>query len=289
MCELGVRLKEAREAKGLSLKEAAQALSLKVKVLEALEACRFEELPEPPLAKGYLRRYALFLGLDPEPLLALYPAKPQEPPQAPPPRRGFPLWPFLLLGLLALGGAFLLRPKPAPVVEVPEAPPPTPRRHVLRLETEPPGARAYLDGFYLGQTPLATPPLEGGKRVLRLELPGYEPLEETLALERDLALRFTLKPLPAPRAGGEEAASPPPGEGGLVLRLEGRSWLRVTQGERRLYEGIPEVGAELSFPLPVEVRAGNPAAVRVFLGGRDLGPMGEAGRPVTRRFEAPSR
>ncbi|WP_337844237.1 RodZ domain-containing protein [Thermus sp.] len=287
MCELGARLKEAREAKGLSLKEAAQALSLKAKVLEALETCRFEELPEPPLAKGYLRRYALLLGLDPEPLLALYPVRPAEAPPPPPSRRGLPLWPLallLLLALLGLGGFLLLRPKPAPVVEVPEAPPPLPKRHVLRLQTDPPGARAYLDGFYLGQTPLVTPPLEGGRRVLRLELPGYKPLEETLALDRDLELRLALKPLP------KEEAPPPAQEGqDLILRLEGRSWLRVTQGEKRLYEGIPEVGAELSFPLPVEVRAGNPGAVRVILAGRDLGPMGEPGRPLTRRFEAPSQ
>jgi cytoskeleton protein RodZ len=75
--------------------------------------------------------------------------------------------------------------------------------------------------------------------------------------------------------------------GKLVLRLEGRSWLRVTQGEKSLYEGIPEVGAELSFDLPVEVRSGNPGAVRVFLDGKDLGPLGEPGKPLTRRFEAP--
>jgi len=73
VCELGERLRRAREEKGLSLKEAAARLALKAKVLEALEACRFEELPEPALTRGYLRRYALLLGLDPEPLLALYP------------------------------------------------------------------------------------------------------------------------------------------------------------------------------------------------------------------------
>ena len=38
------------------------------------------------------------------------------------------------------------------------------------------------------------------------------------------------------------------------------------------------------FDLPVEVRSGNPGAVRVILGGKDLGPMGEPGIPVTRRY-----
>jgi Hypothetical protein len=151
----------------------------------------------------------------------------------------------------------------------------------LRVVSEPPGARVYLDGFYLGQTPLESPPVEGGKRVLRLELPGYEPLEAEVLLKAPLALTYRLKPLPQP----PPASPPAPVEKGkLVLKLEGRSWLRVRQGDKRLYEGIPEVGAELSFDLPVEVRAGNPGAVRVILEGQDLGPMGEPGKPVTKSF-----
>lgn len=288
MCELGERLRRAREERGLSLKEAADRLALKVSVLEALEECRFQDLPEPPLARGYLRRYAQLLGLDPGPLLALYPA-PKDPPLPPPPPRPrrFPLWlgALLLLGLvgaLAFGAFRLLAPPREKVVEVPSPPPPpAPTRYTLRLETTPPGARAYLDGFYLGQTPLTTPPLEGGRRILRLELSGYAPREEEVRLDRDLSLRLTLTPLPKPAA---PAPAAPGTEATLVLKLEGRSWLRVRQGDRTLYEGIPEVGSTLTFPLPVEVRAGNPAGVRVILSGQDLGPMGEAGRPVTRAF-----
>ena len=97
---------------------------------------------------------------------------------------------------------------------------------------------------------------------------------------------------PAPQgAGREEEAVVLPQEAAeeapankLVLKVEGRSWLRVTRDGERLYEGIPEVGSELVFDLPVEVRSGNPGAVRVILGGKDLGPMGEPGIPVTRRY-----
>ncbi len=288
MCELGERLRRAREEKGLSLKEAARRLALKASVLEALEECRFQDLPEPPLARGYLRRYARLLGLDPEPLLALYPL-PKEPPLPPPPPRWPSLWPWalalvLLFGLLAFG-AFRLLVQPRPeVVEVSLTPlPETPARYTLRLETDPPGARAYLDGFLLGETPLTTPPLEGGRRLLRLERPGYLPLEQEINLDRNLSLRLGLVPQGPPA----EPPSPPAREATLVLKLEGRSWLRVRQGDKVLYEGIPEVGSSLSFPLPVEVRAGNPGGVRVILQGQDLGPMGEPGRPVTRTFPAP--
>jgi cytoskeleton protein RodZ len=184
---------------------------------------------------------------------------------------------------LGYGAYLLLRPRPVQVVEV--APPPPskpPERYPLRVVSEPPGARVYLDGFYLGQTPLESPPVEGGKRVLRLELPGYEPLEAEVLLKGPLTLSYRLKPLPQP----PPASPPAPVEekGKLVLKLEGRSWLRVRQGDKRLYEGIPEEGAELSFDLPVEVRAGNPGVVRVILEGQDLGPMGEPGKPVTKSF-----
>ena len=284
MCELGEKLREARERRGLSLGEAARQLALKAEVLEALEECRFERLPEPALARGYLRRYALLLGLDPGPLLALYPrAPPPPPPPPPPPRRA--LWPWLL-ALALLGGlfyaGFLLWPRPPEkVVELPPPPPPeAPSRYTLRVQSDPPGARVYLDGFYLGQTPLETPPLEGGERVLRLERPGYAPLERRILLDRNLSLSLALTPeKPPPQEAAEEAPA-----NKLVLKVGGRSWLRVTRGGERLYEGIPEVGSELVFDLPVEVRSGNPGAVRVILGGKDLGPMGEPGIPVTRRY-----
>ena len=284
MCELGEKLREARERRGLSLGEAARQLALKAEVLEALEECRFERLPEPALARGSPRRYALLLRLGPGPPLALYPSAPSLPPPAPPrPRRA--LWPWLL-ALALLGGlfyaGFLLWPRPPEkVVELPPPPPPeAPSRYTLRVQSDPPGARVYLDGFYLGQTPLETPPLEGGERVLRLERPGYAPLERRILLDRNLSLSLALTPeKPPPQEAAEEAPA-----NKLVLKVEGRSWLRVTRGGERLYEGIPEVGSELVFDLPVEVRSGNPGAVRVILGGKDLGPMGEPGIPVTRRY-----
>ncbi|HAH39358.1 RodZ domain-containing protein, partial [Thermus sp.] len=204
-------------------------------------------------------------------------------PAPPRPRRA--LWPWLL-ALALLGGllyaGFLLWPRPPEkVVELPPPPPPeAPSRYTLRVQSDPPGARVYLDGFYLGQTPLETPPLEGGERVLRLERPGYAPLERRILLDRNLSLSLALTPeKPPPQEAAEEAPA-----NKLVLKVEGRSWLRVTRDGERLYEGIPEVGSELVFDLPVEVRSGNPGAVRVILGGKDLGPMGEPGIPVTRRY-----
>ncbi|MGQ9735649.1 MAG: RodZ domain-containing protein [Thermaceae bacterium] len=282
MCDLGERLKAARLAKGLSLEEASRRLALKKGVLAALEECRFDLLPEPALAKGYLKRYALLLGLEPESLLALYPKPSFQPP--PPPKKPFP-WGVLLgvgTGLLVLLGLvlWLSRPSPPRVVELPPPAPKPPKQHTLEISTEPPGAQAYLDGFYLGQTPLKTPPLEGGKRLLRLEAPGYEAVEEEILLDKDLALRYAMRPLPEVLSKPE---APLPSDK-LRLRLAGRSWLRVTTPDgERLYEGIPEVGAILEFPLPVEVRAGNPPAVWVLLGEKEE-QMGSEARPLTRRF-----
>ncbi|WP_333659991.1 DUF4115 domain-containing protein, partial [Meiothermus cerbereus] len=73
---------------------------------------------------------------------------------------------------------------------------------------------------------------------------------------------------------------------GLVLRLEGTSWIRVTDARtgRQLYEGTVPGGTQLSYPLPVVVRAGNAGVVRVFVNGQDQGRMGNVGQVVTQRF-----
>jgi cytoskeleton protein RodZ len=67
---IGRRLALAREARGLSVGDAAQALKLTLRQVEALEEERFERLPGTAFARGFLRNYARLVQLDPEPLIA---------------------------------------------------------------------------------------------------------------------------------------------------------------------------------------------------------------------------
>ncbi|GEM82926.1 RodZ domain-containing protein [Meiothermus hypogaeus] len=310
MCELGKRLRDAREAKGLEIAQAAEVLKVRRVILEALEDCRFDELPEPALARGYLKRYAQLLGLEPAPLLALYPiatpelggpvasskAAPGSKAPAAPSSTGW-LWlvPLvLLLAILGWLGYRALNPPststPAPPPAAPVTPPP-PKQISLRIATQPTGARVYLDGFLLGQAPLEAR-VEAGERTLRIEASGYQKYEQVLTLQSDRNLSFALTPVPPappPTAPGltppANPATPTPTTG-LVLRLEGTSWLRVTDARtgRQLYEGTAPSGTQLSFPLPVVVRAGNAGVVRVIVGGQDRGRMGNVGQVVSQRY-----
>lgn len=67
---IGEQLRAAREARGLSLEDAAAGTRIKRVYLEALENEAFSLLPSPAHARGFLRRYARWLGLDETALLA---------------------------------------------------------------------------------------------------------------------------------------------------------------------------------------------------------------------------
>lgn len=71
---LGGILAEARQAKGVTLEQAASATRVRLHVLTALEEDRATELPAPVYARGYLRTYASYLEIDPERLLEAYEA-----------------------------------------------------------------------------------------------------------------------------------------------------------------------------------------------------------------------
>ncbi len=73
MAGLGDTLREARQRLGLTLSEVESATRIRRRYLEALEVEDFDALPAPVYVKGFLRTYARYLGLDPLPLLALYP------------------------------------------------------------------------------------------------------------------------------------------------------------------------------------------------------------------------
>lgn len=61
----GADLRRLREARGISLREIAQASKIGIRFLEYIEGDRFPLLPAPVYLRGFLQEYARVLGLDP--------------------------------------------------------------------------------------------------------------------------------------------------------------------------------------------------------------------------------
>jgi cytoskeleton protein RodZ len=115
MFELGSSLREARVRRGVELAQVAAETHIRTRYLQALEEERFELLPGSVYARGFLRAYADYLGLDSRLFVDEYNARfhAEETLPAPPQLELRPR-PLLLYGsaavvllLLALVGALL--------------------------------------------------------------------------------------------------------------------------------------------------------------------------------------
>jgi cytoskeleton protein RodZ len=69
---IGETLRKARTERGLELSEVERATKIRAKFLKAMEEDRWEELPAPVYARGFLDIYARHLGLDQKAILEEY-------------------------------------------------------------------------------------------------------------------------------------------------------------------------------------------------------------------------
>ncbi len=65
-------LRNEREKKGLSHSDVGKELHLDESIVSAIENNNLDKLPEPAYVCGYIRNYARFMELDPEPLVKIY-------------------------------------------------------------------------------------------------------------------------------------------------------------------------------------------------------------------------
>lgn len=77
---VGTWLREMREYRGLTLAEVSNDTRIGVVYLEALEAERWDVLPAPVYARGFLRSYARYLDIDPDAAVAMIPSDLPRPP-----------------------------------------------------------------------------------------------------------------------------------------------------------------------------------------------------------------
>lgn len=138
--QIGHLLQQARHRKGLNLGDVERQTRIPRQYLQALEADQFGLLPAPVYARGFLRNYARFLGLDENEILrGLRLADPQ--PSVLPiiPRKrspgvwivaglafagGLVLWAFLGLGIFQAAGDLIDdiggdSPAPTPIITTP--------------------------------------------------------------------------------------------------------------------------------------------------------------------------
>lgn len=119
MQSIGQQLKQAREARKLTIKQAVQATRIRSYYLEALESDDLSSIPSPAQARGFLRLYAEYLGLTLEQQLPTPSAAAPQPdpatnlPAAPQAESAPPAQPAV-------------EPEPAPVPPTPFEPEPAP-------------------------------------------------------------------------------------------------------------------------------------------------------------------
>jgi cytoskeleton protein RodZ len=316
---VGTKLRVAREEKNLSLEMVADKLKIRPSLVEALEADRFADLPEPIYTRAYLERYALVVGLDPAPLVSAFDR-----------RAGFDVvqtvavprmktlssanrfsWVpvAIVLGAVALGaGGWWVwntqfnRPRTSTSTAMANAARELAQRGTtgnntlnapsqgdpsvlltvkLSVSSVPSGAAVLLDRFKVGVTPLKDAPVSGGrKRELRLERQGFKPFVQTIELTQNRNFSVNLERQPA-----TPVVQPPttPTDGNITLRFRGKSWIRVTNASNRvIFEGIPEAGSTQVFPAPITLRAGRPDVISASYNGSTRDRLGGANAATIR-------
>ncbi|WP_322469092.1 helix-turn-helix domain-containing protein [Hydrogenophaga sp. SNF1] len=296
-----VRLSEAREAAGLHIAALAAALKVPVRKLEALEAGRYEELPDLTFARALASSACRQLRIDPAPVLEQIPLNPKPAlrdsdstinapfkPASEAPAASPLTWlsrPALLgaiaLLLAALVVMFLPDMEPADVAQgtpdtaqeaaVPAAPAAAPGLPIFQPSEATPGAPSAPAGEETtgpADTGAASPP------------PAHLPTAPGAAPSAAAAAPVVVPEAPA-------AATPP---GGAVLQIEARdeSWAEVVNGTgtvvlQRLLQRGERV--EFSAAPPYAVTIGKASAVQVKLRGRAFDAAGVARNDVA-RFDA---
>jgi cytoskeleton protein RodZ len=243
---LGSQLSAAREQAGLTLEQVSERTRIRRTVIARIEADDFTLCGGDVYARGHVRTMARVAGVDPEPLVAEFDR--------------------------------VHAPDPPTATEVFEA-----ETHVARERSGPNWTAAMaaavvvllaLAGFQLlrGGSPgtVVAPPTSSG--------PGVSTGQPSSS-----------GPSPSTSTSPTLVAKVPPSAQGVAVRLTisgGRSWVSVTAGGRKVFEGLLADGAVKLFddPKQVKVVVGNAGVVRLVVNGIDLGAAGASGQVVRLTF-----
>jgi len=289
----GENLRREREKRSITLDQISQSTKIGTRMLQALEADKFSQLPGGIFNKGFVRAYARHVGLDEEQTVAEYlqasgevPSVPPELPEPqqvrgieasaqPQPPRPLPWGVFaaiLLLVALALSiwshrqkkheGT---TPQSPPVA--PAAQPSTEDRPAQTSALPPSVAPVASDKISNTSLPISST-VNQAAQVTPANPPGTTPA----AIARS--------------SPAESPVFPRPDEFTVVVQAQQASWTTIKADGRTVYSGILSAGDQHAAlgRKEVIVRTGNVGGINLRFNGKKLDPQGELGQVRTITF-----
>lgn len=301
---IGTDLRAARLRMGLELPEIAERLNIKRSNLEAIEQGRFSALPGPAYASGFLRSFAMFVGMDGDLALKRFREEVEAPKPAPlvfpapTPEGRMPSGRTILIALLAAGVIYSFwgqgerdqAPKPPLVAEVPERLAP-----LAKTEAPPvlPPAPQPLDK---SETPSPAPAAEAPQRpepapappVAVVEPPKPEPVVVPPPALVEAPPAPVAPPAPPSRPAAEPETEAPPARlfGGtnadsrvlIVARMD--SWIQVRAKDREMvFSRTLRAGDSFKAPnrSDLNLMTGNAGGLEIVVDGKPIPPLGAVG------------
>ncbi len=283
--DFGGKLREARERRGVSLRQIANATKIAVSVLEALERNDISRLPGGIFGRAFVRSYAIEVGLDPEATIQEFiaqfpndsvtvghPASRQvedhEAVESDRRMAGTFLW--LILVSFPVAGAVLYfatagrRDAPAepPAVEVTTTAP-TVADSRPAVDAPPSSSASAAE-----PAPAAAPPVKSAP------VTAVAPSPATAAP----VTSAPVTPPPATETTGDSLT--------VSLTAKGPCWVSAMVDGQRVIERLMQPGERSTLEVKREMvlTAGDGAALAVTLNGAAAKPLGKACEVVTARF-----
>ena len=258
---VGAYLSQERKRKEISLVDVSKVTRIAVQYLEALEKDEFQSLPASIFVRGFLRTYAVHLGLDPKEVLRIYEAQMSsldEPEMewAASRNKAAPLVKYistLFIIALGVGIAFFLFIKESPV-----PPSSSPARAPETIQPETPLAKV---------SPSESPPVQDKEPPKTLEAKKPEKSPEGLS---------AVVPV---KAEGEKKK-----ERRHVLKVQATemTWLRIQSDDLPDVEALlqPTETATWTARRKFNITVGNAGGVAISFNGKPLGGLGASGQVV---------